>query len=78
MPIPRALSRAVAGMHGNAACDLAGRNMNQEEWDALGLDGNYVRHCADYPSGDGASADAEIWMFTFDGIDTGEGDPGDQ
>ncbi len=55
-----------------AACELAGRNMSQEEWDALELEGDYIRHCPEYPSGDGAPQNAAAWMFTFTGVDTGE------
>lgn len=59
----------------DAACDLAGRNMTQEEWDALQLEDDYVRHCAAYPPGDGAPEDSEAWTFTFTGVDTGEETP---
>ncbi|MDQ4130023.1 MAG: WD40 domain-containing protein, partial [Actinomycetota bacterium] len=36
------------------ACDLLGRNLSQEEWQRHITARSYVRHCARYPSGEGA------------------------
>jgi WD40 repeat protein len=53
----------------DAACALAGRNMTQAEWEAVQGDAPYVRHC-NYPSGEGALADASLWSFKFTGVIT--------
>lgn len=55
----------------DAACNLAGRNMSQEEWDALPGTDIYTRHCEQFGSGEGALEGAEPWTFEFTGVDTG-------
>ncbi|MGH8901458.1 MAG: WD40 repeat domain-containing protein, partial [Egibacteraceae bacterium] len=46
------------------ACQLAGRNLTQDEWDELiGADHPYVRQCATFSSGPGAPADAPVARY---------------
>ncbi|HEX4981804.1 MAG TPA: hypothetical protein VFV63_08905, partial [Ilumatobacteraceae bacterium] len=41
------------------ACQLAGRNMTQAEWEVYGDGGTRVRHCVDFPAEDGDVRDAD-------------------
>ena len=41
------------------ACQLAGRNMTQAEWDVYGDGGTRVNHCVDYPAEEGDVRDAD-------------------
>jgi WD40 repeat protein len=42
------------------ACRIAGRNMTLQEWEFFAGGGQYVRHCPEYPSGQGAPPDAPL------------------
>jgi WD40 repeat protein len=45
----------------NNACEVAGRNLSQDEWDRyVGQAIPYLRHCAQYPSGSGAYPRARV------------------
>jgi WD40 repeat protein len=48
------------------ACQLAGRNMTQAEWELYGDGGVRVRHCADLPAGDGDVRDADYGQSLID------------
>jgi WD domain, G-beta repeat len=46
------------------SCELAGRNLSQQEWDRyIGTTTPYVRQCAQYPPGLGADPDAPIAVY---------------
>ena len=47
----------------NRACVIANRNLSQAEWNQLTSDENYVRHCKDLPSGEGAPQEAPPAVF---------------
>lgn len=53
-----AWSLDVAGWR-DLACQLAGRNMTQAEWDLYGDEGTRVAHCPDFPAGEGEVRDAD-------------------
>jgi WD40 repeat protein len=48
----------TAGNLARVSCEVLGRNMTQAEWDQYGS-GEYVRHCHNRPSGDGAPSLAD-------------------
>ncbi len=49
------------------ACAVANRNLTQAEWDEAHPDGkDYVRHCPDLPSGDGAPDDAPAAEYKWE------------
>ncbi|WFE67551.1 WD40 repeat domain-containing protein [Micromonospora sp. WMMD714] len=51
---------ATPGTWVRQACELAGRNLSQAEWDRHVSGRSYVRSCAEQPAGYGAPAQAPV------------------